>query len=446
MKPRRLHVAGALIMLSWFASLGWLVQREYYSDGYPAGVTTSNRLAPGARFYAVYADGVQVGTASLTADTLPRGGARLVTRFDIGSRDSLRSRLEALTLTPALELTDWSATSSGGPAAFAVHGSRSGDQRFRATLTSDGDTVRTVPIEPGRALPLFAATLRASLNAVVSTGDTLVLPVLDPFSATVAEVRLRSLPSQGQIIFVDSAAIDPATGKWIAALTDTVHAKLLVQLGMDAPLRLWLDGEGFPLRAELPNGLVLERTAFEIANLNFRNGDRPAGPRVRLRRHLASEGDPVLPEDSAATLVFPARDSAIAALRDAVLPGSATRADTLDALAHWIGRRIRVADGTDDAVATLQARSGSAVGRARLFVAAARGARIPARLALGVRQDGLQWTAAWLPEAYIDGWRQVDLGRGRIGADSSVRMLRLRSSGFPFERDALLASFTRHPE
>jgi transglutaminase-like putative cysteine protease len=245
---------------------------------------------------------------------------------------------------------------------------------------------------------------------------------------------------------VDSAAIDPATSKWVAALTDTVHAKLLVQLGMDAPVRLWLDGEGFPLRAELPNGLVLERTAFEIANLNFRNGDRPAGPRVRLRRHLASEGDPVLPEDSAATLVFPARDSAIAALRDAVLPGSATRADTLDALAHWIGRRIRVADGTDDAVATLQARSGSAVGRARLFVAAARGARIPARLALGVRQDGLQWTAALLPEAYIDGWRQVDLGRGRIGADSSVRMLRLRSSGFPFEQDALLASFMRHPE
>jgi hypothetical protein len=445
-KLRRLHVAGGLIMLSWFASLGWLVQRQYYSDGYPAGVTTSNRLAPGARFYAVYADGIQVGTASLSADTLPGGGARLVTRFDIGTRDSLRSQLQTLSLTPALGLTEWSATSSGGPTALAVRGVRDSDRIFRATLTSGGDTIRTVSVEPGRALPLLAATLRASLNAIFSAGDTLVLPVLDPYSATISQVRLRAMPAQGRMIFVDSAAVDPASGKWIAALTDTVPARLLVQLGMDAPVRLWLDGEGFPLRAELASGLVLERTAFEIANLNFRNGDRPAGPRARLRPRLANEGDPVLPEDTAATLVFPSRDSAIVALSDASRSGLATRADTAEALARWISRRISVARGTDDAVATLRARAGSVAGQARLFVAAARGAGVPARLAFGVRQDSLRWTAVLVPEAYIDGWRQVDLEHGRIAADSSVWILRLRTGGFPFEHDALLASFTRHPE
>jgi hypothetical protein len=438
-------VAGALIMLSWFASLGWLVKRQYYSNGYPTGVTASNRLAPGSRFYSVFVHGVQVGTASLTADTLPDGGARVVTRFDLGARDSLRSQLQTLTLTPALALVEWSAATTGDPAAFSVHGARGSDQVFRATLTRGSDTVRALRLEPGRALPLFAATLRASLNAIVTTGDTLVLPILDPFSGSIGQVRLRSVPAQGRVIFADSAALDPATGKWVAALSDTVPAKLLVQLGADAPLRLWLDGEGFPLRAELPDGLVLERTAFEIANLNFRNGDRPAGPRARLRRHLAGAADPVLPDDSAATLVFPARDSVLTAATLAALTGTATRGDSVGALARWVSRFPTVPE-TDDAVATVENRAGSTLGRARLFVAAARSAGIPARLAFGVRRDEAGWTAVLQPEAYIDGWQQVDLAHGRVSADSSLRILRLRTSGFPFEHDALLASFTRHPE
>ncbi|HET8634864.1 MAG TPA: transglutaminase-like domain-containing protein [Gemmatimonadales bacterium] len=446
MKLRRLHIAGALIMLSWFASLGWLVKRQYYSNGFPVGVTTSNRLAPGSRFYAVYADGVQVGTASLSADTLSGGGARIVTRFDLGAGDSLRSRLLTLTLTPALGLTEWNATSSGGPAAFAVHGARGNDRIFRASLTKGDDTVRTVGLEPGRALPLLAATLRASLNAVLNPGDTIALPVLDPFSATVGQVRLRTIPAQGPMVYVDSAALSPTSGKWVAALTDTVTALLLVRLGSDSPMRLWLDGEGFPLRAELPDGLVLERTAFEIANLNFRNGDRPAGPRLSLRPRLIGTDDGVLAEDTATTLVFPARDSAIAALVGDATAGAVTRADTVAALARWISRRTILAERTDDPGVTLQARAGSAVGRARLFVAAARHAGIPARLVFAARQSGGDWTAATLPQAYIGEWRSFDLVLGRVSSDSSVRVLRLRTSGYPFEHDALFASFMRRPE
>lgn len=446
MKPRRLHVAGALIMLSWFASLGWLVKRQYYSNGYPMGVTTSNRLAPGSRFYAVYANGIQVGTASLSADTLRGGGARVVTRLDIGTRDSLQSRLLTLTLTPALGLTEWSATSTGAPQPFAVHGARGSDRIFRATLTMGDDTIRTVPLEPGRALPLLAATLRASLNATFSPGDTIALPVLDPFSARIEHVRLRPIPAPTPMVFVDSAALDPASGKWVAALTDTVPALLLVRLGADSPMRLWLDGEGFPLRAELPDGLVLERTAFEIANLNFRNGDRPAGPSRRLQLHLIGADDPVLADDTAATLVFPARDSAVAALLGEAASGAATRADTAAALARWIRRHIGEAEEPDDPVATLRARAGSAVGRARLFVAAMRRAGVPARLAFGARPADGRWTAASLPQVYVGGWREADLVEGRMVVDPAVRILRLRTSGYPFEHDALLASFMGRPE
>ena len=223
-------------------------------------------------------------------------------------------------------------------------------------------------------------------------------------------------------------------------------AILLVQLGSDSPMRLWLDREGFPVRAELPNGLVLERTAFEIANLNFRNGDRPAGPRLRLRPRLIGAEDPVLAEDTAATMVFPARDSAIAALVGNAATGAATRADTVAALARWISRRIKAAPGPDDAVATLGAHAGSGMGRARLFVAAARRAGVPARLAFGARRSDGTWSAVSLPQVYLGEWQQADLVRGRMTTDSSVRLLRLRTGGDSFEHDALLASFMRHPE
>ncbi|HET7604350.1 MAG TPA: transglutaminase-like domain-containing protein [Gemmatimonadales bacterium] len=446
MKLRRLHIAGAFIMLSWFASLGWLVKRQYYSNGYPVGVTTSNRLAPGTRFYAVYADGIQVGTASLSADTVAGGGARIVTRFDIGVGDSLRSRMQTLSVTPALVLTEWDATTSGGTAPIAVHGARGSDRLFRATLTANNDTIRSVQLEPGRALPLLAATLRASLNAALTPGDTIALPVLDPFSATMEQVHLQAIPAQAPIIFADSAALDARSGKWVAALMDTMPALLLVQPGGNSPLRLWLDSEGFPLRAELPDGLVLERTAFEIANLNFRNGDRPAGPRIRLRPHLIGANDPVLAEDTSATLVFPARDSALASLLSGATSGAATRADTVAALARWISRRIKLTGGSDDAIATLGARSGSRVGQARLFVAAARRAGIPARLAFGVRRSGDSWSPATLPQAYLGQWHSADLVRGRVSPDSAVRLLRPRTNGYPFEYDALLASFMRRPE
>ena len=53
MKPRKLHVAGALIIIAWLASLGWLVRREYFG-GTPGEVSASARVAPGAVFFAVY--------------------------------------------------------------------------------------------------------------------------------------------------------------------------------------------------------------------------------------------------------------------------------------------------------------------------------------------------------------------------------------------------------
>ena len=439
MTVRRLHVAGALIMFAWIASLGWLVRRQYYSGGYPPGVTTSDRLAPGSRFYAVFSEGVQVGTASLTADTMP-GGARITQRLDIGLRDSLESQLQTVILTPALAVREWSASTTSSETPLSVTGRRDSAGVFRATLSVSGRVVRTVALEPGPALPLFSAALRSSLNGMIMPGDTLTLRVLDPFSGAISTVSLRSIPARDRMVVTDSARLDAASGKWVPALADTVDARLLIQIGSARPIWLWVDRQGFPLQAELPNGLVLRRTAFEIAHLNFRNGFRAAAPPAPRHRPSPAVEDLPLPGDTAGTVYFPSPDSTIRNILPAAFGRATNRADSVASLARWIGQHVDREERGDDAVSALIQGRGSALGRARLFVAALRGSGIPARLAVGAVRTGDHWSAEFLPQAFVDRWLVADLDRGHLTPDSaSHTILTTRTSGLRFEYNALLA-------
>ena len=106
MKPRKLHVAGALIIIAWLASLGWLVRREYFG-GAPGEVSASARVAPGAVFFAVYLNGRQFGTGATTVDTMA-DGVRISDRADVllpdgGAGRRIRTTSEAR-LAPSLDL------------------------------------------------------------------------------------------------------------------------------------------------------------------------------------------------------------------------------------------------------------------------------------------------------------------------------------------------------
>jgi hypothetical protein len=436
---RRLHLAGIFIMLAWITSLGWLVRRQYYSGGYPPGVTTSDRLAPGSRFYAVFAGGAQIGTASLTADTMP-GGARITQRLDIGLRDSLESQLQTVILTPALAVHDWSASITSGDTPLSVTGGRDSTGVFRATLSVAGRPVRTVVLEPGPALPLFSAALRSSLNGVMMPGDTLTLRVLDPFSGAISSVSMRSIPTRERMVVTDSARLDAASGQWVPALADTVDARLLIQIGSARPIWLWVDRQGFPLQAELPNGLVLRRTAFEIAHLNFRNGFGATAPLAPRHRPSAGLEDVPLPGDTAGTVFFPSPDSTIRNMLPAAYGRATNRADSVAGVARWIGQHVHRDERGDDAARTIVEGRGSPLGRARLFVAALRGSGIPARLAVGAVRSGDHWSAQFLPQAYVDRWLAADLDRGGLTPDSADHtILTTRTSGLRFEYNALLA-------
>jgi hypothetical protein len=429
MKPRRLHVAGAFIMVAWFVSLGWLVKRQYFSGDLPAGVSAEDRVAPGSFFFAVFSHGQQVGTASLSADTLP-DGVRVTSRLDLGRGDQRLSQLENFELTPSLTLRRWSARSSGPREDVTVTALRDPAGLLKVMLGDSGHQGRTRRLDPGLALPLLAQGLRATVHRTLRTGDTLTFLVLDPMAAEVRPVRLAVLPSRPFHI-ADSARYG-SDGRWTEALTDTVRTRVLVGVDPAAPMRLWLDFLGYPVRVEFPDSLVYERTTFEIANLNYRNGyplrsERwsrpPAGP---------MPADSVAPGDTASSLIFPALDSILEGTAAAVLAHAATRADSINAAARWVARSIARGGAEDDAIATLTARRGTDTGRLRLLVSLLRRAGIPARLAL-LRQ-GDDPAPAFAAQAWDGQWLTADLRRGHAAADTSAAVLLRRVNGFQIEQ------------
>ncbi|MCG8592643.1 MAG: UUP1 family membrane protein [Proteobacteria bacterium] len=106
---------------------------------------------------------------------------------------------------------------------------------------------------------------------------------------------------------------------------------------------------------------------------------------------------------------YPSDDASLASLLESVpLPGLSDPVARLRTLFTFVTEEIAtVPTGSDDAVLTLLAREGSAVGKTRLLVALARAAGIPARgvvglrLRAGVAPEELVWCEVWVDGNWI---------------------------------------------
>lgn len=429
---RKLHVAGSAIMLAWLATLGWQVRRVYFGGGVPGQISASARMAPGTRFYAAFAGGVQVGTASLTADTSATG-VRLSERLDFAVTPgaSVEHHTLDLALSPSLMLQSWTYRRSGVPDPATVTGTRRADGRFEAELSRGDRNTLAMSFSLGTALPAAAAVLRHSLTAPFAEGDSVLFRLVDPTTGALSSIILHVAAPQ-LLTVADSARFDGRAGRWVVAHTDTVRAWLLEEPQALLPFRIWVDALGFPVRAVLPNGLMLDRTAFEIAQLNLRDG-HPAtlatSPEPLRLASLGNQPDPVIAADTMASLVFP-RDSAVMAVTRSAMRGATSREDTARQLARWASRRRVVDTGADDVPAALRG-GWTSLGRARTMVAMARAAGLPARLAVAVSPAGQSRRARLVPQFFIDGWHAADPARGSFPADSTDTVIARRVSGRP---------------
>ncbi len=257
------------ILAAWAVTVGWHLKRELLRPPAELLAEGAARLPPGTAYYEVLRGERLVGWAQSRLDTLPSGSGfllhdRLEARLDLpGASDGGFHLVSEAELGPTLALRRFRLRAAGLLGRIDLTGTVRGDTLLVLEGTgpagSAPETIRLDgPIVPEAALPLRFVAWAESREV-----DRFRVPLFDPTTLSVAltdvevvEERIRSFP--------DSATTD-AEGRWIPARRDTVRAWLLSREAAGVEVRSWVDEDGRLLEAEVPGGLRLRRTAFELA-------------------------------------------------------------------------------------------------------------------------------------------------------------------------------------
>jgi len=160
----------------WLGSMGWLVRREYLLPDTEVMLDAGLSIPPGATFFSVSLGGRQIGTASITLDTLV-DGVRVVTRYDLDIPFA-EGPTHVLSTTNAvysrdLRLQRFARRSSGDFSPAVLEGVVDGDSlltlRMGAPESAPDQTIRQ-PTGGQLALP-SAVPLRVALTGNRNAGD-----------------------------------------------------------------------------------------------------------------------------------------------------------------------------------------------------------------------------------------------------------------------------------
>ncbi len=454
--------AAAIILLAWAGALGWLVQRHYLSAP-RASDTPRWPVPPGAAFHTIRIGERQYGLASLTVDTLPEGlrVIELVTldlppaQPKVPRRTSVRVEAQ---YTRGLQLRSWTSALLTEHGRSASTGSVSGDTLLTIVNSGAGMPTETLsvvlrrPVVLPSAIPLVAAS-----RGLPRTGTKLNVEIFDPIDD---ELRTEHITIAAESLFSvpDSAEFVESLKRWTVVHADTMRAWRLERFEHGLPLRQWIDAAGMTVRLQHPLGAVIDRSAFEVVNSNFRA--LPAPPwdtSAAAPSYTAAEGIPDRVRSLAvvARLVPPgALPQAIPAFEGGwqiragdtlrVSPATATdtaperavlaepRLESTDpalvrvaaqaagrarqpeqialALSDWVRRTITLREGSDagSAGSVFRARAGTAVERVRVLVALARSAGLEARMVSGLVLSGGRWQSRAWGEVWTGTWTPVD--------------------------------------
>jgi len=331
---------------------------------------------------------------------------------------------------------------------------------------------------PGPLIPIVAA-----LGERPTVGRSITIDAVDvdawgqPASAA---VTLR-VAAESLFVVVDSAAHDPSRDRWVAVHRDSVRGWRY--LSVDGKHDFWLDDLGRILASRGGDGLSARRTAFEIAFENWRlanplsssaartssdiststlvaagaDGDYEAIDTLQLRvitqspaaRSLARESrtgslvtsvrtsDSVLVAENRLPLTDALRrsrgiwlrreprievdDPSILRLAARLGAGESDPVRVARAAVSWVSDSVArdATLPTASAVETLQHRRGDSGEHARLFVALARAAGIPARGVTGLLfANGRFYNHAWAEVLIGDRFVPVDPTLGQLPADA----------------------------
>ena len=342
------------------------------------------------------------------------------------------------------------------------------------------DTVR-VPLSGPILLPTLAP-LAVALEDKPRVGKSYLLPLFDAATMGPKDVRLE-VKAESLFVVNDSSAYDSSSGRWKGVLPDTIRAWQIVAEGgsgvggwVDAQGRLvassqmgfqlvrrpyevafenWRkDSEAAPTGATIAaNRDVLETTAIaankrignSLSQLTVKLGGVPLrgfdlnGGRQRLRRDTLTitreRPQALVPryltiQQQSPRFNYPelqpeplleVKHPEIVALAQRLAGSSREPGVVAQRINTWVHDSLRkeISIGIPSALQVLRARKGDCNEHAQLFVALARAAGVPARVASGLTYvDGKFYYHAW-PEVLLRGWVAVDPTFGQFPADAA---------------------------
>jgi len=355
---------------------------------------------------------------------------------------------------------------------LTVHGT--GDQ----AAASDTQRIRlTGPVLLPTLLPLAVA-----LGERPKPGASYTLPVFDPAQMGQRDVRVQ-VQAESVFVIQDSSVFNKATSRWVGALPDTVRAwRLSTGTGSVTSFNGWVDEQGRVVAATQLLGLTLERRPYEVAYENWKADALAHGEvapdrdiyettaisagkklhsnlselRVRLsgvpldgfevkgyRQRVRGDTVTVTREAPAALVAKYAlpnggRAGIMSVFLDAEpllevnnpeIVALATRLRGTETDPRVVAERInrwvydsvqqKITIGVPSALGTLHSRVGDCNEHAQLYVALARAAGIPARVAAGLAYvDGKFYYHAW-PEVWLERFVAVDPTFGQFPADAA---------------------------
>jgi hypothetical protein len=266
-------LAAVVILGAWGAGLATLVRREFYQGRPQRLAEAALRLTPSATYFAVEQRGKVIGFASTTIDTLANGVDAIdyfVADFPSDSGLQRTSKRSIVKLSRGLSLRSFATQVDSRRAPVHAGGRADGDSAIvfvKFTGTQPTDSQRVAVRGPVILPPVVPIAI--ALGEKPKVGRSYALPTFDPSTMTGATTSF-AIGAESLFTLVDSARFNEDSGEWVSALTDTVRAWRLRAPGTAGGFDGWIDGQGRVVQSELPDGITLKRTAYELAFENWR--------------------------------------------------------------------------------------------------------------------------------------------------------------------------------
>jgi transglutaminase-like putative cysteine protease len=324
--------------------------------------------------------------------------------------------------------------------------------------------------------------LAVALGDRPKVGKSFTLPIFDPISMASKDIRI-GVQAESVFVLQDSSVIDAAGRWHGALPDTIRAWRLTSDASGPGAFSGWVDEQGRVVSATQLMGLTLERRPYEVAFENWKSDVAKRGSEVsadrdiyettaisankRLRENLSElrlrlsgvdldgfdakgyrqhlRGDTMtitreapealkaaytLPNGAKATVMSVFLDAEpLLEVDNAEIKALALRLRGTETDPRVVAQRInswvydsvqkQITVGLPSALATLHARKGDCNENTQLYVALARAAAIPARVAAGLAYlDGKFYYHAW-PEIWLERWVAIDPTFGQFPADAS---------------------------